>query len=93
MKIKEFCEAYKEHLEIEESFKTLDVCDIQIRGGRFYFTLVANRTGYGIMSKGDSLINLDNEDLEYLYNKYSKKLKEEMEFNIANIKNEYKDLI
>ncbi len=39
------------------------------------------------------IIDLDNEDLEYLYNKYSKKLKEEMNAQIAEINNKYKSNI
>lgn len=37
-------------------------------------------------------INLDDEDLEYLYNKYSKRLKKELEDNIEAINNEYEQL-
>lgn len=34
---------------------------------------------------GNNLFDLDEEDLKYLYNKYSKKIKEEMRGNISEI--------
>ena len=42
---------------------------------------------------GQNLFTLDNEDLEYLHNKYSKKLEAEMEDNIAKVKASYKDVL
>ena len=42
---------------------------------------------------GQNLFTLDSEDLEYLYNKYSKKTKAEMELNIAKIKDSYRDTL
>ncbi len=41
---------------------------------------------------GTNLFTLDDEDLEYLYNKYSKKLESEMLQNIEKVKDNYKDI-
>lgn len=46
--------------------------------------------GNGI-SQVDHLISLDKEDVEYFYNKYSKKLVEEMESEIAKVKSKYEN--
>ncbi len=40
---------------------------------------------------GNTLFDLDEEDLKYLYNKYSKKIKEEMQENISEIKKMYEN--
>jgi len=42
---------------------------------------------------GQNLFRLDEEDLEYLHKKYSKKIEAEMEQNIAKVKDSYKDVI
>lgn len=46
------------------------------------------RTDYGKV-----LMTLDQEDIDYFYNKYKNRLEEEMRGKIDEIKNEYKDLI
>ena len=42
---------------------------------------------------GQNLFKLDEEDLKYLHNKYSKKIEAEMEQNIAKVKDDYKDVL
>jgi hypothetical protein len=42
-------------------------------------------------SKFLELLELDDEDLQYLYNKYSKKLPEELESEIKKLKEEYEN--
>jgi len=42
---------------------------------------------------GDNLINLDQEDLDYLYKKYSKKLVKERDQRINSIKTEYENAL
>ena len=38
---------------------------------------------------GVNIIELDNEDLDYLYNKYLPKLKDELDSNVEELKKEY----
>ena len=42
---------------------------------------------------GDNLFVLDAEDMEYLYKKYSKKVQDELDKNIAELKDEYKSAL
>ena len=51
-----------------------------------------NSYTYGI-DNGNNLFQLDKEDLEYFYNKYSNLLKIEMGKNIEEIKENYKNII
>ncbi len=46
-------------------------------------------TNFIILSSHDILLELDNEDLKYLYDKYSKKLKSEKQKAIKKIENQY----
>lgn len=42
---------------------------------------------------GENLFTLDEEDLKYLFEKYSKKIEDEMKQNIAKVKDSYKDVL
>jgi hypothetical protein len=81
-KIKLFCQNYQEYKKLKKD----DDKEILFR--------LNIETGYsdvciGFAQMGENLINLDDEDLEYLYNKYSKQLEKEMKDEITRIKEEY----
>jgi hypothetical protein len=96
---KDFCKKYKEKLIVDKDIAE-NVTDIfkDIRP-RIKFKLVVDEhipntifiSNYP--SIGIPLFVLDKEDLEFLYNKYSKRVKEEMEQNIEKIKENYKDAL
>ena len=94
-KIRDFCIKYKEKLKTDKDIKEnkLDACD-DFRD-RINFNLniyISSPREMGIqMHNGQNLFRLDSEDLEYLYEKYSKKLNTEMNENITEIKDSYKD--
>ena len=93
--IKDFCKKYKQKLVNDEDIKknkqdTLTDCRDRIKFKVHQFEDApgyyrANYMGYS----GSSLFELDAEDLQYLYNKYSKKLEAEMNRNIEKVKQEY----
>lgn len=91
--IKTFCLKYKEKLnndkDIEEK-KLISIEDCRDRIS-FYVNITSTIPAYLTMDslQGHNLFRLDNEDLEYLYNKYSKKLDEEMETVIEKLKEDY----
>lgn len=76
-KIITFCNKYKEYLKSQNNKK------MSIR-----FAVNHTSVGY-ILGFEEQTINLDEEDLKYLYDKYSKKLQKEMEKNINEIKKLY----
>lgn len=94
--IKEFCLKYKKKIINDKEIQKASVQPLQDFRERinFYVTVRETAPGYFTMgvNSGDTLIKLDNEDIEYLYQKYSKKLQEEMEENINKIKKEYNSL-
>lgn len=100
-RVKEFCSKYKTKKEADE-FNSKLSATTGIGSYPFYndykdsfrFELVAFETsrhfhiGY---HRGTSLITLDEEDLEYLYNKYSQQVNKELESKIKELRDEYKD--
>jgi len=96
--IRNFCKKYKEKLyndkDIKEN-KTSFVNDYRDRINFYVLERTNNPNTYyiGGVYHGDTLFCLDEEDLKYLYNKYSKKIKEERDKNIEDIKEEYKDIL
>jgi len=87
----EFCKKYKRKLECNEMLeKELHIDSIE----KLTFHL-----GYEvkypciITTQGPyKIFELDNEDIEYLYNKYSKKVVEEMKKKLEKIIEEYGDI-
>jgi len=72
-----FCKSYKEKLELDKDIKDTENnrpwTDYR---DRIKFVVVENRTcpGYLRLSlyPGETVLTLDEEDLQYLYNKYKK---------------------
>ena len=96
--ILEFCRRYKEKLMLDKDIednppKTLMVDHRDRITFRLNMTRKAPSTytlhGY---DRGINLIDLDYEDLEYLYNKYLHKAVDEMQENIDDLKRDYGDL-
>ena len=90
--IKDFCKAYKEIPKQRENLKRaiegyyiLDDFEKTM-----YVTIYANST---FPNNGNRTIKLDDEDLEYLYKKYSPLLVSEMEKEISSIKQSYIELL
>ena len=91
--IKNFCIKYNTKLKNDKDIKEnqLDFfCDYRDRISFRLNVISTSPNSYWLQPYPcENLITLDNEDLEYLYKKYSVKMKEEMEMNIAAIKNDY----
>lgn len=98
-KIKDFCEKYQDKLRFDKSIAK-DKQKYSFHDYRDRISFNVNMTIYtpnimllGGFNHGTIMMKLDAEDLKYLYNKYSKKIIDEMEENIQKIKNEYKKII
>lgn len=95
---KDFCKVYKKKLELDKDIKEnpTDIFDNDYRD-RITFHLTEYITNqmcsYIGIYTGSCLFTLDEEDMEYLYNKYSKKVKAEMEQNIKKVRNDYNNII
>jgi len=76
--IKDFCQKYKNSLEPDNRYKP-----------RFW--LAYHMTGHltGEVYPLSGIFELDNEDMEYLFNKYSKRLQEEKDRQLKQIDAEY----
>jgi hypothetical protein len=93
----EFCNKYKKKLvndkEISErkEGKVEPYDDITDRIN-FRVNMTRAAPGYEVLgiNNGDDFFILDQEDLDYLYAKYSKRLNEEMEKNIQEVRDQYK---
>ena len=89
-----FCDHYKKKLESDESFRIkprepMDYRDtISFTVGVKYSCMM----GFGL-GHPNTLITLDDEDLKYLHDKYSKLLLKEMEENIEDVRNAYKEKV
>ena len=95
--IKDFCIKYKEKLKNDKDIKENQkdfLCDYRERIN-FNLNIHVTRPNslWEMPHNGQKLFRLDEDDLEYLYKKYSKKIHEEMEQNISEIKDRYKDII
>ena len=87
-----FCKNYKEKLELDKDIKENKLSFFEDFRDRITFKLNMAKSCPHTITFGDtslSLFTLDQEDLEYLHNKYSAKLEEEMKKNIEEIKNKY----
>jgi hypothetical protein len=96
---KDFCKKYKEKLvndkDIEEN--KIDIFQ-DIRPRISFKVVIEERVPNTILIGwspyiGTTVFTLDKEDLEYLYKKYSGRVKEEMEQNIAKVKESYEDFV
>ena len=94
---RDFCKKYKEKLKNDKEIKEDSLSRYDDFRDRITFRVNVYATCPGLVRMGgwagDVLFNLDAEDLQYLYNKYSKKIKAEMEQNIAKVKDDYKDVL
>jgi hypothetical protein len=89
-----FCESYKEKLKTDKGLKDKyeNYKNNYIDDYSPIIKFIIKKTTYfrgqsDIME--ECLFTLDSEDLEYLYNKYSKLLNKELEDNIRNMRNLY----
>lgn len=89
----QFCENYAKKLKSDEDFK-VNPRTWQDYRDEYSFTLsVKTHCPMVIMGQYSSeLITLDDEDLKYLYDKYSKKLEEEMKQNLLDVQKAYDKL-
>lgn len=91
----DFCKKYQESIrnkEILENEKILDDISnsfiIKFDKKLIDFYIASKETGR--YENKTFLLKLDEEDLQYLYEKYSKKAKKELEENIEGLKEKYK---
>jgi hypothetical protein len=93
--IKEFCELYKEKIINDKDITDKEIdCWIDFRE-RISFSLSSIKYCPGVITinaTSNVLIELDDEDVLFLYNKYKTKLNSELEAKIDKIKQEYKNL-
>jgi hypothetical protein len=95
--IRDFCVKYNEKLKNDKDIKENQLDFFRDFRERINFNLniyvsCPNTMWIG-QYNGQNLFRLDEEDLEYLYKKYSKKIEAEMEQNIAKVKDSYKDAL
>ena len=92
--IRDFCIIYKEKLKNDKNIKKNKLDFFSDNGGGINFNINIQVSWLNMKwTYKRNLFRLDEEDLEYLYKKYSKKIKDEMEQNIAEIKDIYKDAL
>lgn len=95
--IKDFCMAFNKKLKLDKEIKDIKLNIYNDCRERINFNLHVTETSPGMMwafgYTGTKLFTLDSDDLQYLYNKYSEKVLIEMEQNIIEIRNNYKDII
>lgn len=95
--IRDFCVKYKEKLKNDKDIKENQLDYSRDFRDRISFNVNMYTSHPNIMwsfgYNGQNLFTLDSEDLEYLYNKYSKKIEAEMEQNIVKVKDRYKDVL
>lgn len=91
-----FCKKYLQKLKNDKEIKENEVDFFRDYVDRISFTVNVHANnphkmkfgGFG----GTETLTLDEEDLGYLYNKYSKKLQSELERNIEEMLLDYKKL-
>jgi len=95
--IRDFCIKYNEKLKNDKDIKENQLDFFSDYRDRINFNLNMYVNCPNTMWKGQyngqNLFKLDEEDLKYLHNKYSKKIEAEMEQNIAKVKDDYKDAL
>jgi len=92
-KILDFCETYLEKIRTDEDIKENPMKWANDCRNRIHFKVGFTKDNmhcWSISSGGlIPTIKLDNEDLKYLFDKYSKKLQEELNTNIFQVKERY----
>jgi hypothetical protein len=88
-KYKDFCEKYKERKDITEKSDKQSLKNLNSKKEDVVFNLVISKSGSMIE---DISLELDDEDLDHIYSQFSKKLEEEMNKNIEDIKDSYLEL-
>lgn len=86
----EFCKAYEDKLNLKKTNEKRSTLDQEY----IYFSvnLVQGFSSSFNWLSGSNILRLDDEDLKYLHDKYSKELVKEMESNLNEIKEKYKNL-
>ena len=92
--ILEFCKVYEEKLRLDKDIAETEIDFLQDYRDRISFEVGVHRRNFNMRNlfhvRGvRKTITLDAEDLKHLYEKYSKKLQDELLTNIAKIKKEY----
>jgi uncharacterized protein YneR len=90
-----FCNNYLEKLKADKDIAENQIEVFEDYRDRIGFSVHVHRSCPNIryLGQGQSgygLFFLDNDDLKYLYDKYSKKVDEEMQRNIDEVKQVYK---
>lgn len=97
--ILKFCTLYNKKLENDKDIEDNEVSPFEDYRDRIHFKIVENSNAPGLTTMhhygytGNFMFTLDADDLKYLYNKYSCKMKEEMENNIKEVEEKYKDAL
>lgn len=99
---KDFCKKYKQKLKNDKDIKDnpkegYEYFHDTRERIKFYVNVKETAPGFSILTtsgfyNGINLFELDDEDIEYLYNKYNKNLIEERDTKILKIKEEYDQL-
>lgn len=92
--IKEFCKLYHEKIKNDLEIKNNPKSPFEDYTDRVTFSISFGKYAPAFFKVDfgrypNTLFALDQEDLDYLYNKYSKKLQEELDANIEALKKEY----
>jgi predicted metal-dependent hydrolase len=94
---KTFCEQYLAKLESDKEIEKQKNSEFnpfrQTVPATFELRYYHARTPFLFIGGGEYSIVLDDEDLEYLYKKYSKLLTQELEQNIKELNEDYKKVI
>lgn len=92
-RIQEFCSIYKKKLNNDKDIAEKPLEFLSDYRDRIIFYVSYNThspaSPGSLFNLNTSIMRLDEEDLKYLYDKYSKKLKEEMDKNINELKDKY----
>jgi len=88
--IRDFCVKYNEKIKNDKDIKDNQLYFFSDYRERINFYLNIHVSCLHYIGNGQNLFMLDEEDLKYLYKKYSKKIEAEMEHNIAKVKDSYK---
>ena len=95
--VRDFCLKYNEKLKNDKDIQDDKIVFFRDDRERIKFNVSMNVTIPNAMHfrlyGGDNLFTLDEEDLKYLYHKYSKKVVAEMELNITKVKESYEDAL
>lgn len=95
--LRDFLIKYKEKLANDKDIKENQLDFTSDTRERISFNVSVSSTCpnryFSLRDNRENLFRLDDEDLEYLYHKYSKRIKSEMEQNIEKVRDSYKDAL